>query len=105
MLYVGLDYHKRHAQVNAIDEKGSDPCLRTPRPDGQDIAEESWHSTSWNPKGKETQDSKKARMTPAPHRRRAPATTAATTPAFAQIELALSPKSFHFTTRARQAYH
>jgi len=23
MLYVGVDYHKRYSQVNAIDEKGN----------------------------------------------------------------------------------
>ncbi len=27
MLYVGLDHRKRYAQVSAIDEKGSHPCL------------------------------------------------------------------------------
>ncbi len=42
MLYVGIDYHKRYTQINAIDEKESHPCFRTPRPDGQDVPKENW---------------------------------------------------------------
>ena len=64
MLYVGLDYHKRYTQVYAIDGKGSHPCFRTPRPNRQDIPKGNWRDTSWNPKGKKTQNSKKARLTP-----------------------------------------
>ncbi len=65
MLYVGIDYHKRYAQINAIDEKGSHPCLRTPRPVGRDIPQENWYDRSWNPRGKGTQNSKQACLTPA----------------------------------------
>ena len=32
---------------------------------GQDIPRENWYNKSWNPKGKETQNSKKASWTPA----------------------------------------
>ena len=66
MPYVGIDYHKRYAQLNAIDEKEPHPCFRTPRPNGQDIPRENWRNTSRNPKGKETQNSKKACLKPAP---------------------------------------
>ncbi len=31
---------------------------------GQDVPQENWHDASRNPKGKETQNSKKARLTP-----------------------------------------
>ncbi len=64
MLYVGLDCHKRYAQLNAIDEKESHPCFGGPRPHVQDIPQENRRDTSWNPKGKETRNSKKASMNP-----------------------------------------
>ncbi len=64
MLYVGLDHHKRYARENAIDEIGSHTCFRTPRANGQDIPKENRHDASRNPRGKETQNSKKASMTP-----------------------------------------
>ncbi len=62
MLYVGIDHHKRYAQLNAIDEKGSHPCFGGPRPNGQDIPRENGYNTSWNPKGKGTQNSKRASL-------------------------------------------
>ena len=36
------------------------PSMRS----GQGIPRENWHDTSWNPKGKETQNSMKAGLTP-----------------------------------------
>ena len=63
MLYVGLDCHKRYTRLNAINDKESHPCFGGPRPNGQDIAEENWYNASWNSKGKETQNSKKASLT------------------------------------------
>ncbi len=32
MFYVGIDYHKRYTQLNAIDEKESHPCFVGPLP-------------------------------------------------------------------------
>ncbi len=66
MLYVGIDHHKRSAQVNAIDGKEPHPCFGGPRPNGQAVPKENRRNTGWNPKGKEAQNSKKACPTPDP---------------------------------------
>ncbi len=58
--------HSQLLLIRYADDKEPHPCFGGPRPNGQEIAKESWHNTSWNPKGKGTQNSKKAGMTPAP---------------------------------------